>query len=47
MEVLQNNAFNEFAERAARIVEFDFEYSKEKLVNITTNERGAIVKGQR
>jgi hypothetical protein len=47
MEVLQNNAFNEFAERAARIVEFDFEFSKEKLLNITTNERGAIVEGQR
>jgi hypothetical protein len=47
MEVMQNNAFNEFAERAARIVEFDFEFSKDKLLNITTNERGAIVEGQR
>ena len=47
MEVMQNNAFNEFAERAARIVEFDFEFSKDKLLNITANERGAIVEGQR
>lgn len=45
MEVLQNNAFNEFAWRAARIVEFDFEFAKDKLLNITTNERGAIVEG--
>ena len=47
MEVMQNNAFNEFAERAARIVEFDFEFSKDKLLNITANERGAIVEGPR
>ena len=46
MEVMQNNAFNEFALRASRIVEFDFEFSKDKLLNITTNERGAIVEGQ-
>ena len=46
MEVMQNNAFNEFAWRASRIVEFDFEFSKDKLLNITTNERGAIVEGQ-
>ena len=47
LEVMQNNAFNEFAARAARIVEFDFEFSKDKLLNITANERGAIVEGQR
>lgn len=46
MDVMQNNAFNEFAFRASRIVEFDFEFSKDKLLNITTNERGAIVEGQ-
>ena len=46
MDVMQNNAFNEFAWRASRIVEFDFEFSKDKLLNITTNERGAIVEGQ-
>jgi hypothetical protein len=46
MEVMQNNAFNEFAWRAARIVEFDFEFSKDKLLNINTNERGAVVEGQ-
>ena len=46
MDVMQNNAFNEFASRASRIVEFDFEFSKDKLLNITTNERGAIVEGQ-
>src|SRR5215469_4847723 len=45
MEAMQNSAFNEFAWRAARIVEFDFEFSKDKLLNITTNERGAIVEG--
>jgi len=43
MEVMQNNAFNEFAWRAARIVELNFEFSKDKLLNITANERGAIV----
>jgi hypothetical protein len=46
MDVMQNNAFNEFAFRASRIVEFDFEFSKDKLLNITTNERGAIIEGQ-
>jgi hypothetical protein len=43
MEVMQNNAFNEFAWRASRIVELNFEFSKDKLLNITANERGAIV----
>ena len=28
MDVMQNNAFNEFAWRASRIVEFDFEFSR-------------------
>jgi hypothetical protein len=42
MEVMQNNAFNEFAWRASRIVELNFEFSKDKLLNITANERGAI-----
>ena len=47
LQVMQNNAFNEFAYRAAKIAELDFEFAKDKLLNITTNERGAIVEGQR
>lgn len=47
MEVMLNNAFNEFAGRAARIVELNFEFFKDKLLNIATNERGAIVENQR
>jgi hypothetical protein len=46
LQVMQNNAFNEFACRAAKIVELNFEFTKDKLLNITTNERGAIVEGR-
>lgn len=46
LQVMQNNAFNEFAYRAAKIAELNFEFAKDKLLNITTNERGAIVDGQ-
>jgi hypothetical protein len=46
LQVMQNNAFNEFAWRAAKIVELNFEFAKDKLLNITTNERGAIVEGR-
>jgi hypothetical protein len=47
LDVMQNNAFNDFACRAARIAELNFEFDKDKLLNIGTNERGAIVEAQR
>jgi hypothetical protein len=47
LEVMQNNAFNDFAYRAANIAELNFEFAKDQLLNITTNERGAIVDGSR
>jgi hypothetical protein len=46
LEVMQNNAFNDFAWRAAKIAELNFEFSKDQLLNINTNERGAIVEGR-
>lgn len=47
LQVMHDNAFNDFAWRAAKIADLDFEFAKDKLLNITTNERGAIVEGQR